>query len=65
MTDFVFTREDGSRSRIVDPRADWYTLCVASGLGVYVPAKRANGEDYKKYRGLTPARFRTLGGESR
>ena len=55
-TDFVFTREDGSR--VVDPREDWYTLCVASGLGVYVPAKRANGEDYKKYRGLNLHDFR-------
>jgi integrase len=54
--DNVFTREDGSR--VVDPREDWYTLCVASGLGVYVPAKRANGQDYKKYRGLNLHDFR-------
>jgi len=53
---FVFTREDGSR--VVDPRADWYDLCVASGLGAYVPAKRANGEDYKKYVGLNLHDFR-------
>lgn len=54
--DYVFTREDGSR--VVDPCEDWYTLCVASGLGVYIPAKRANGEDYEKYRGLNLHDFR-------
>jgi hypothetical protein len=52
----VFTREDGGH--VVDPRQDWYDLCVASGLGVYVPAKRKNGEDYKKYRGLNLHDFR-------
>jgi integrase len=55
-TDFVFTREDGTR--VADPRSDWYTLCVASKLGVYVPAKRKNGEDYKKYVGLNLHDFR-------
>jgi integrase len=55
-TDFVFTREDGSR--VADPRSDWYTLCVASKLGVYVPAKRKNGEDYQKYVGLNLHDFR-------
>jgi hypothetical protein len=25
---YVFTREDGSR--VVDPREDWYALCVAA-----------------------------------
>jgi hypothetical protein len=31
-TDSVLTREDGSR--VVDPRDEWYALCVASKLGV-------------------------------
>jgi integrase len=55
-TDFVFTREDGGR--VVDPRDDWYTLCVASGLGGYVLAKRQNGEKYKRYVGLNLHDFR-------
>ena len=54
--DFVFTRANGTPVR--DPRDDWYGLCVASGLGRYVPAKRANGEDYGKYVGLNPHDFR-------
>ena len=54
--DFVLTRKDGSR--VVDPRQEWYDLCVASKLGEYVLAKRANGESYKKYSGLTPHDFR-------
>jgi integrase len=29
--DYVFTREAGSR--VVDPREEWYSLCVSSGLG--------------------------------
>jgi hypothetical protein len=49
-SDYVFTRKDGSP--VVDPREDWYTLCVASKLGVYVLAKGGNGEDYLKYVGL-------------
>jgi integrase len=54
--DNIFTREDGTH--VVDPRADWYALCVASGLGQFVPAKRANGEDYQKYVGLILHDFR-------
>lgn len=54
--DFVFTRDDGAR--VIDPRDDWYELCVASGLGQFVPAKRANGDDYQKYEGLKPHDFR-------
>jgi len=53
---FVFTRADGGR--VVDPRKDWYALCVASGLGAWVPAKRRKGEDYKKYVGLNLHDFR-------
>jgi hypothetical protein len=48
--EYVFTRDDGSR--IVDPRDDWYTLCVRSGLEQLVPAKRKNGKEYKRYVGL-------------
>ena len=54
--DYVFTREDGSR--VVDPRDDWYALCVASGLGAFVPAKRKNGKDFLAYRGLNLHDFR-------
>lgn len=53
---YVFTREDGSR--VADPRDDWYSLCVASELGIYVPAKRKNGEDYNRYVGLNLHDFR-------
>jgi len=54
--DYVFTREDGTR--VVDPRQDWYDLCVAAKLGSYVPAKRQNGQTYNKYVGLNPHDFR-------
>jgi integrase len=54
--DFVFTRRDGSR--VVDPRDDWYTLCVSAGLGRFVPAKRNNGEAYDRYVGLHLHDFR-------
>jgi integrase len=53
---YVFTRKDGGR--VVDPRQCWYDLCVACNLGRYVPAKRANGEDYEKYVGLNLHDFR-------
>jgi integrase len=48
--DFVFTRDDGTP--VSDPRDDWASVCVMSGLGQYVPPKRANGEEFKAYRGL-------------
>jgi integrase len=54
--DFVFTREDGTH--VVDPRDDWYALCVASKLGRFVPAKRSDGTDYQKYVGLILHSFR-------
>jgi integrase len=54
--DFVFTRDAGSR--VVDPRREWYTLCIASGLGTYIPAKRKNGKDYDRYVGLNLHDFR-------
>ena len=54
--DFVFTREDGSH--VVDPRQEWYDLCVASKLGRYVPAKRKNGSEFKSYVGLNLHDFR-------
>jgi hypothetical protein len=54
--DFVFTREDGHP--VVDPRKEWYSLCVRSGLGRFVPAKRKNGEDYDRYVGLNLHDFR-------
>ncbi len=48
----VFTREDGTP--VSDPREDWQAACVAAGLGKYVPARNASGEDYQKYVCLTP-----------
>ena len=41
----------------MDPRQDWYDLCVAAKLGSYVPAKRQNGQTYNKYVGLNPHDF--------
>ncbi len=54
--DFVFTREGGHR--VVDPREEWYSLCVSSGLGQWIPAKRKNGEEFNAYRGLNLHDFR-------
>ena len=54
--DYLLTRQDGSR--VVDPRDDWYALCVTSGLGRFEPAKRSNGEDYSRYVGLNLHDFR-------
>jgi integrase len=48
--DFVFTRENGEP--VCDPREEWAALCVASEFGEWIPAKRANGEEFKAYRGL-------------
>ena len=57
--DFVFTREDGEDGgRVVDPRDDWYNLCVASELGAYVSAKRKIGDDFNRYVGLNLRDFR-------
>ena len=47
--DFVFTRE--TCAQVVDPRKEWYDLCVRSGLGHRVPAKRKNGEEFNAIRG--------------
>jgi integrase len=54
--DFVFTRPAGSQ--VVDPREEWYSLCVSSGLGQWIPAKRKNGKEFKAYRGLNLHDFR-------
>jgi integrase len=54
--DFVFTRDAGGQ--VVDPRKEWYSLCVASGLGSNIPAKRKNGKDYSQYVGLNLHDFR-------
>jgi hypothetical protein len=54
--DFVFTRACGQA--VCDPRKEWYSLCVASGLGNFIPAKRKNGKDYKRYEGLNLHDFR-------
>ena len=54
--DYVFTRKNGAR--VIDPRDEWAQLCVKSGLGQWVPAKRKNGEEFKAYRGLMLHDFR-------
>jgi len=54
--DFIFTRENGEH--VVDFRDDWYALCVASKLGQFIPAKRADGTDYQKFVGVTLHDFR-------
>jgi len=54
--DYVFTRKNGAR--VYDPRDEWAQLCVRSGLGKWVPAKRKNGEEFKAYRGLMLHDFR-------
>jgi integrase len=54
--DFVFTREDGGR--VVDPRDEWYSLCVSSDLGKFEKAKRKNGKEYDRYVGLNLHDFR-------
>jgi len=54
--DHIFTREDGEPVR--DPRVEWYALCVAAGLGQWIPAKRKNGKDFLAYRGLNLHDFR-------
>lgn len=54
--DFVFTRADDSH--VVDPRKEWYDLCVGSRLGQWVPAKRRNGKEFNAYRGLNLHDFR-------
>jgi integrase len=53
---FVFTRESGER--VVDPRDEWYSLCVSSGLGKYELAKRRNGKEYQRHSGLNLHDFR-------
>jgi hypothetical protein len=54
--DYVFTREAGSK--VVDPRDEWYSLCVSSGLGKYEQATRKNGKKYNRYVGLNLHDFR-------
>lgn len=55
---FVFTRADGSR--IIEPRKDWYNLCVACGLGKLVKeGKWPNARGVRnKYVGLNLHDFR-------
>jgi integrase len=54
--DYVFTREDGQH--VTDPRKSWYRLCVASGLGQFVPGKRASGAAFQRFEGLLLHDFR-------
>jgi integrase len=54
--DNVFTMPNGRR--IFDPRFHWAALCVKSNLGIYIPAKRSNGNTYNRYVGLNLHDFR-------
>jgi len=54
--DFVFTRD--TCMQVVDPRKEWYDLCVRSGLGHWVPAQRKNGKEFNSYQGLNLHDFR-------
>jgi hypothetical protein len=54
--DFVFSREDGRR--VVDPRDDWYELCVDSALGRYVLVKQKDDKESKRYVDLNLHDFR-------
>jgi len=44
--------------QVVDPRKEWYDLCVRSGLGHWVPAQRKNGKEFNSYQGLNLHDFR-------
>jgi integrase len=55
LDDFVFTRADGRR--VIEPRKNWYTLCVASGFGRLIPVT-ADKRSYKRYVGLNLHDFR-------
>ena len=48
--DFILTRKDGSR--VAQPRKDWYSLCVRSGLGKWLTEKQADGKTSTHYEGL-------------
>jgi integrase len=47
---FVFTRENGVP--VVDPRDDWYSACLAAGLGKFVQRVREDGSKFQSYVGL-------------
>lgn len=48
--DHILTRQDGSR--VAQPRKDWYSLCVRSGLGKKLVEKRPDGKSSVRYEGL-------------
>jgi integrase len=48
----VLTREDGSQ--VIEPRKNWYTLCVTAGMGQFVQGKNR----YCRYVGLNLHDFR-------
>jgi integrase len=54
--DLVFTRDGGQP--IVDPREEWYDLCVSSKLGKFETKKREDGSEYRSYAGLNLHDFR-------
>lgn len=53
---FVFTRD--ACQQVVDPREEWYSLCVGSGLGKFETKKREDGSEYRSYSGLNLHDFR-------
>jgi integrase len=54
--DYVFTREGGGR--VVDPRDEWYSVCVSSDVGKFEQGTRKNGKKYNRYVGLNLHDFR-------
>ncbi len=54
--DHVFTRQDGSR--VVDPRQEWYSLCVSCGFGKFENKTRKDGSKFVSYSGLNLHDFR-------
>jgi integrase len=48
--DYILTRQD--RSKVAQPRKDWYSLCCQSGLGKKITEKRADGKTCVRYDGL-------------
>ena len=48
--DFILTRKDGGR--VAQPRKDWYSLCVRSGLGTWLTKECPDGKTSTHYEGL-------------
>ena len=62
LDDFVLTRPDGSR--VAQPRKDWYSLCVACGLGKKADREARRWQDVYPLRRSPDARSSAVGGET-